>query len=346
MPPNQKFSEELENEAGNFLDAQDKQFGKNKNKYEPINKDQSTPKPTVSSLGTASRGLAIESTISGANDSYWKKVPLENLPSKGLFYGDDAELTIRSAEVSEVRQWSTMDEGDVLDIDDTLNFILEKCCRFKLNGGTTWLSWRDILEIDRLFIIFLIHEITFPAGQNELFTKFECTGTCVDEIKFSDKLKVHSYMLQLFEMPEELMEWYSAEFKCFVVNSTKLNETFYLYMPTIGNVERLRKRIAELRKAGTKVDKPFIKMAPYLIQDWSTFDKKVYQKMQTDSFVWHVNKFTFVNKFVDLLQASRKSMVSTTCPKCGANLTAPIFSKFSFTVKDFFLISGRLNELV
>ena len=139
MPPNQKFSEELENEAGNFLDAQDKQFGKNKNKYEPINKDQSTPKPTVSSLGTASRGLAIESTISGANDSYWKKVPLENLPSKGLFYGDDAELTIRSAEVSEVRQWSTMDEGDVLDIDDTLNFILEKCCRFKLNGGTTWL---------------------------------------------------------------------------------------------------------------------------------------------------------------------------------------------------------------
>ena len=263
-----------------------------------------------------------------------------------MFYPDGAELTIRSAEVGEIRHWSTMDEGDVLEVDDTLNFIMEKCTRFKMNNGRSWMTWRDILEIDRLFIIFLIYEITFPSGQNELFAKFECFTGCTEEDRFSDKIKVRSQMLQMFDLPEELMQWYSPDLKCFMVQSTKLNETFYLYMPTLGNIERLRKQIAEAKNNNRQVDKAFIKMAPYLIQDWSKFNRDEYGRLQNQSFAWHINKFTFVTKFAEQMQMARSSMVSTACPKCGSTLTAPIFSQFSFTVKDLLLISGRLNELV
>jgi hypothetical protein len=327
-----------ENEMLLFLDQEDIKYGKNSN--QDITENQSHQ-----SLGQA-KTATVDSTISGSNDGYWKRVPLENLPSTGLFYAEDTELTIRAASVSEIRQWSTIDESDILDIDDKLNFILEKCVRLKLSGGRSWLTWRDVLEVDRLYIVFLIYEITFANGQNELYAKFECTGSCSEDGGFKDSLQIKSSMLQIFDLPSEIMTWYSPQYRCFEVVSDKLNETFYLYMPTVGVIERLRKRISEVKSKGRQVDKAFVKVVPYLIQDWSKLGTTDYANLQSDSFGWHINKFTFITKFSELLKNSRETSVTALCPKCGSKLTAPIFSQYSFTIKDLFLISGRLDELV
>jgi hypothetical protein len=331
-----------EDEVQAFLESEDAKYGKNSNNS---NKSIEPEKP-VTSLGQAISAGPIQSTISGANDNFWKNIPLENLPSRGLFYAKGSELTVRAATVSEIRHWSTIDDSDVLDIDDKLNFIIEKCTRFKVNGGQSWLTWRDISEVDRLYIIFVIHEITFPEGQNELFTKIACTQTCSEDGAWSDDVKVRSNMLQLFDLPEEVEVWYSDEYRCFEVVSQKLNETFYLYMPTLGVIERLRKRIAESKLTGRQIDKSFIKIAPYLIQDWSKFGQEQYSSIQSESFSWNLNKFTFITKFSEMMQASRDNSIGTICPKCGSKLSSSIFSSDSFTIKDLFLISGRLNELI
>ena len=204
-----------------FLEEEDLKYGKNSN-AKPND-------PVKTDLGIAASAV-IESSIAGSNDGFWKNIPLSNLPSKGLFYAEGSELTVRSATVSEIRQWSTIDESDMLDVDDKLNFILEKCTRFKIKGGTSWLTWRDILEIDRLYIIFTIHEISFPNGENELFTKFECSGACSEEGKFSEQVLVRSEMLQIFEAPEEVMQWYSNEYRCFEVVSKKLNGLLVIFL--------------------------------------------------------------------------------------------------------------------
>lgn len=321
---------ELEREAEAFLEQADRQHGKNQ---------------VGSSLGTAI-SMQMESNISGANDSPWKKVPLTNLPSQGLFYPDGAELTIRAADVSEIRHWSTMDENDLLEVNDTINFVIEKCCRFKVDGGRMWLSWKDITDIDRLYIVFLIHEITFPRGQNQLLAKIECTDGCPSEDPYYEEVLVRSSMLQLFELPEEVRQWYSNEYKCFVVESAKLNEVFYLYVPTIGTVDRIRAVISEIKKSGAKIDKSFLKIVQYLVQDWSKFNKAEYIKLQNETMSWHINKFTFVVKFAEMMNSASKSEFMMLCPKCGSKITKSLFSRTSFTVKDLFLISGRLNELV
>jgi hypothetical protein len=323
-------------DAMKFLEEEDKKYGKNS----AVSTEEAAPE-----LGRAISSQS-ESSIAGPNDGFWKNLPLENLPSRGLFYPEGSELTVRSATVSEIRQWSTIDETDMLDVDDKLNFILEKCTRFKIKGGASWLTWRDLLEIDRLYIIFVIHEISFPNGENSLFTKFECTAACSEEGNFSDSILVRSDMLQIFEPDEELMNWYSSKYRCFEVVSEKLKETFYLYMPTVGTVERLRKRISEERREGRKPDKAFIKVAPYLIQDWNSFGKKEYTDIYRESMVWPINKFSFITKFSELMERSRSEIISTSCPKCGSKLTNPLFSRGGFTLKDFFLVSGRLSELV
>jgi hypothetical protein len=288
----------------------------------------------------------LESTISGANDSHWKNVPLENLPSKGLFLPDGSEITIKSATVTEIRQWSTMDENDKLNVDDNLNFVIEKCCRLKIRGGKQWLTWRDITELDRLYLIFLIQEMTFSDEQNSLFLKFACPGPCTDLDRWKDEVRVRSSMLNFVELPDEVMKYYSSQYKCFEMESAKLNETFYVYMPTIGAVEKLRARIIQAKADGRKIDKAFIPIAAYLIQDWQSFNQQAYYDLSSENFAWHLNKFTFVTKMVKMIESARSSMVTTQCPRCGKTISNPLFSKSGFTVKDLFFISGGLDELI
>lgn len=334
---------DLLEEGSAFLEKQDSIYGKNKDTVE------SPTKPLASTVAP-NLGKAVaqtnDSTISGANDSHWKIVPLTNLPSRGLFYPEGTEITVKAASVSEVRQWSTMDENDRLNIDDTLNFIIERCARIRTPGAKTWMTWRDISELDRLALIFIIHEITFTGNQNSLSVKFTCPGPCVDERPWSDMVRIYSPMLSFIDLPEDIMQFYRPEYKCFVIESAKLQETFYLYMPTIGAIEKLRARIANAKNDGVSIDKAFIKIAPYLIQDWQSFTQEAYYNLSRENFSWNINKFTFVTKFVDLLEQARRSMVSTKCPKCGNTVSTPLFSKSGFTIKDLFFISGGLNQLI
>lgn len=341
--------DDLVREGSEFLEQQDKIHQKNRNIEETKAPTEDVPQekqtnPFPANLGKARNNPFDVSTVGGANDSHWKNIPLENLPSQGLFYPDGTEITIKSATVSEVRQWSTMDEADKLDVDDTLNFIIEKCCR--VQNKSARLSWRDVSELDRLALVFMIQEITFPGEENVLYSKFACPGPCTEETPWKGSLRVSSPMLSFIEFPEEIMQFYNAEYKCFVVDSKKLNETFYLYLPTLGTIEKLRARISQVKADNRSIDKAFITIAPYLIQDWQSFTQQAYYDMSRENFKWHVNKFTFVTKFVKLLETARNSMVGASCPQCGKPVSTPLFSKSGFTIKDLFFISGGLNELI
>jgi hypothetical protein len=142
--------------------------------------------------------------ISQPNQLGWKNLPLENLPSKGRFYVDSFTIAIKSATVAEIRHWSTIDETDMISVDDQLNYILERCAEVRINNEVV--SWKEILEIDRFFIIFKIQELTFPNGENQLPQKFECLCTTP---KYSEKLTIESSTIvnskieDISNMPQE-----------------------------------------------------------------------------------------------------------------------------------------------
>jgi hypothetical protein len=324
-------------DAQSFLEQTDRAYGKN----------TVEPQKPINSLGNAAiTEQPIASTISGANDSFWKNLPIQNLPSGGIFYPDDTEITVRAANVGEIRHWSTIDESDALSIDDMLNFILEKCLRIKTKDTAAWLSWRDICDVDRMYLIFAIHEQTFPNKENVLWTRFECNGACSAETKFSTEVRTTSSLLQNYELSEEMLPYFRQDYKCFEIVSEKLNETFYLYAPTLGVIERIKAKITSERKKGRSVDKAFIKVLPYLIQDWNSFDDAEYTKLKNESLSWHINKFSFIDRFANLYQDGKSLNTTMACPKCGDKMTSPLFLGSSFTIKSLFLISGRLDELV
>ena len=75
----------------------------------------------------------------------YHSVDLDTLFSRGRFYPEGAKLAIRSAKVAEIRHFSTMNEANILDIEDKLNNIVKTCTRF--TTATKTLSYKDIYHI-------------------------------------------------------------------------------------------------------------------------------------------------------------------------------------------------------
>ena len=93
------------------------------------------------------------------------------LPSGGMFYNEKSEISIRAAKVSEIRHFSTVDENNVLDIDEKLNNIVESCVR--ITSGSKRMSYRDILEEDRFYLVLAIRDLTFPEPESQLTVPYQ-----------------------------------------------------------------------------------------------------------------------------------------------------------------------------
>lgn len=285
-----------------------------------------------------------ESIIHSAADMLYKNMPIENLPTQGIFYPKGIEITFRSADVAEIRHWSTIDENDMLDMDSKMNFILEKCVRLK--GPDGWLSWEDLIEIDRFHLLFCIHEITFPNGENKLMLKFKCPPTCQGDGSYRESVQLKSTMLNMLTIPDDLMQYYNPEERCFVKVSQKLNETIRFYLPTIGVSKKIKNIIKDAQQEGSFVDISFVKIAPYLIKDWRNLDEKKLEKLRMDTFTWGKNKTLFINGIADKIEKTVNLTVKKECPKCHVTLEAPIFFRGGFTIKSLFAVSDKLDELI
>ena len=109
-----------------------------------------------------------------------QRLNLSLLPSKGRFYRDDFEIFIRAARVGEIRDFSTVDENNIRDVDDKLNGVIINCT--KVMYGPQRGSYKDILEEDRIYVLLAIRELTFKEGEQKLLmpvTKKSCkNSTC------------------------------------------------------------------------------------------------------------------------------------------------------------------------
>lgn len=328
-------------EARRFLDEQDKKFGVNTRPPEELEVTQEEP-TKATSLGKAQSHLYMEE-LSGAAESPWKILSMETLPSQGLFYPKDAEILLRSAKTKEIRHWSTIDEHDPIDVREKINFILSACTKFKIKGNPMSLNFNDFLEIDKYHILFRIYELTFPNQENKLWAYIKCSNTQCGHV---NQTQVTSQNLIGFKYPAELMKWYSEEERCFVVNSEKLGETLKFYMPTIGIKNKFRQRQLKDESSGVQIDKSFYKHGPYLLNGWRRVDHDVLSELKMSSIGWGDNKFLIIYKFTDLLEKDTLNKAGSVCEKCKTQTESHIFLGGSFTVKDIFIISAGLDELI
>lgn len=271
----------------------------------------------------------------------WIPLSVDDLPTGGIFYSTDTKLEIRSASVEEIKHWSTLDPTNFLQINENLNFILKSGAH--IYNGVTKVSykWDDIIEIDRLYIIFRISELTFPDKNNKLVMHIPCG----DRDNTKEEVFITSDKLHLLDIDSELYRIYDENERCFVKN-TKDGEKLKFYLPTVSVATAIKKYLMQKRNEGENMN-PFIsKILPCVINDGSLVNDEYIEKLRMETVNWSKNKVLYVNGIVDLINESSKMIVKHTCEKNGAALEVPLFFRGEPSIKNLFSVSEGLDELI
>jgi hypothetical protein len=260
----------------------------------------------------------------------------ENFPSKGLFYGSDTRFFIRAAEVKEIRHFSTIDEQDPFSVDEALNEILKSCLMIRRPGKQ--MSFKDLKEEDRIHIILSIRELTFSKGENQLIIKSVC-GDCSHE----NDVKIMNNSFQRNELDEKILKYFDDETRMFVVN-TKSNGNIKISPPSIGIMMEVTKYIRKRQQENKKLDQSFIKILPYLVQEWRGFSEQAISNLEIEFLQWNTTKYQTMYSLVDMCRVGVKEKLYTNCEKCSSELQTPI--SFPGGIKSLFLVSDIAGELL
>lgn len=301
----------------------------------PINPVTGRPSPLGYNQQVVNRHLGV--TGDAPLESGYKKIDVSYLPSQGLFYPPGAQITIRSASVREVRHWSSIDESDLIDVNERLNYILDTCCRINF-PGEGHVTYKSLSDFDRLYLILAIQEISFPSQD----TKLKMNITC-PECQNEDTITVTKDAIKPIDLSEKLLKYYNEEERCFVFKDDSKNLNLTLYIPTIGISSFLTSFLKKKIQANEHFDKDFIKMAPFVFRHWRELNEKTFLNKATDSFKWSIEEISTIVRFVEVLQKGNSTEIQHVCSKCSTEVTAPL--SFRGGLKSLFLVESVLDPL-
>ena len=293
----------------------------------------------VSSLG--------KSQISNKPISFemgWKNIPVSILPSEGKYYPPGTKIAIRSAEVREIRHFSTIDEDDKLDIEEKLTHIIDRCSRMEFhNEGVV--SYKDLKQEDRFFIIMAIRDLTFLKGENSIILKPKKNCNQTVDCPFNDGIELRTGVLSSYVLDENISKYYNEETRGFVFNIKKINKSINLYIPSIGVTQEIVSFVKECDKKNIEVDEGFLNIAPFLFNEWRDLNFQVILSRMKESDYWTKEEFSLYFELSERIKVGTKLEVNQKCPICGdMEVTARI--NFPDGLRSLFVISNIFRELL
>jgi hypothetical protein len=321
------MSKEFENAAER--DMESREF--NANQTEETQQEQ----PKITSLGKAT-GYENEGRDEPALLPGYIETWSENFPSKGLFYPTGTRFFIRSAEVREVRHFSTINEQDPFSIDEALNEILKSC--LMIRQPNRQMSFKDLREEDRIHLILAVRDLTFPKGENQLIIKTPCK-----ECNHENEVKITNESFEHNEVDQKMEKYYNEETRRFEIQ-TKSNGTIIMTPPSIGVMMEVTKYIQKRQQEGKKLDQSFIKVLPYLQLEWRGFNEAAINNLEIEFMSWSSTKYQTMYSLTDMCRIGVKEILKKECEKCGSEVTTPI--SFPGGIKSLFVVSDISGELL
>lgn len=262
----------------------------------------------------------------------WQQLAIKDLPSRGLFYPEDTKIYVRAATGGEIKHWSTMSTDDLEHISDHINYIIEKCCKISI-PGTEHMggSWKDLIDIDRLYILFAIRDFTFPKGHNEL--EFP--------VSENESIPISKDCIDFIELSDELMQYYNEENRCFMLEF-KNGTVIPLYMSSIGTSMWLQNYAHQKQNAREQMDADFFLYAPLLVKNYRKLTTRSYEKMIEESDNWGIDQWSAVSYFRDSIMAATSPVIKYN-DKAGMERSAPLTFRGGF--KSIFAVSNPLSGL-
>ena len=264
-------------------------------------------------------------------------VDLNALPA-GIFYKAGTKIMIRAAEVSEVQAYSAIVNENLVDVTEKMNEMLSRCVRVKFANGMVG-SYKDIRDNDRIYLIFMIRELTFQKNIN-LAKDVKC-DECEHEFKIQYRAtptKDYPKTFVNFDIKDEMKPHFDTTERAFVFNVN--GKIWKLAPPTISLQEDffnyIKKEVEEKRKPNVA----FMKIIPYTLvhlrkitEDGIKAKEKEFKEMKD------MDEFLFLNDAVSKMEFGIKEL-SVMCPSCGlevhSDFTFPEGAANIFTIPNIF----------
>ena len=263
-------------------------------------------------------------------------VPLELLPC-GLFYKAGTRISIRGAKVQEVQAYSVVDDNNYLDITEKMNQILSSCVKYTYANGMLG-SYKDLRDGDRLFLIFMIRELTFPGGKN-LSKDVTCDNCNTDfkmELRATSSDKVTKSFVN-YEMSDKIVKFFDPPERVFVFTIDDVD--YKLAPPTIGIQEIFFGDIKSKVQIEKNPNVAFLKLASFLLHDRTKITLDGIKAKEQEFKRMDMKTFQILNQAVNQIIFGIKEMKNN-CPSCGlevhTDMVFPAGASTIFVIPDAF----------
>ena len=180
---------------------------------------------------------------------------IKELPC-GEFYPSGTVFMVRPAQVREIQSYSMVDDNNFYDIVEKMNDILQSCVRVKYSDGKIG-SYIEVKDQDRLFLVFLIRELTFQQG-NSLTVNSKCS--CGQDVQMELKRDHFSF----HEIDEKLERYFSASTRTYHFSTINGRE-FELTPPNIGLQKSFTDYILKESNEKRTPNLSFLKIIPFML---------------------------------------------------------------------------------
>jgi len=180
---------------------------------------------------------------------------IKELPC-GEFYPSGTVFMVRPAQVREIQAYSMVDDNNFYDIVEKMNDILQSCVRVKYPDGKVG-SYIEVKDQDRLFLVFLIRELTFQQG-NSLTVNSKCS--CGEDVQMELKRDHFSF----HEIDEKLERYFSASTRTYHFSTINGRE-FELTPPNIGLQKSFTDYILKESNEKRTPNLSFLKIIPFML---------------------------------------------------------------------------------
>jgi len=263
----------------------------------------------------------------------WHEIPMSSLPSAGKFYPADAVLKIRAAKVAEVRHFSTIDEQNILDVDEKLNAIVESCVN--ISSKSVRMSYKDLCEEDRFILILSVRDLTFPEPENSLKVDY------TDKKGKSHDVEIKREYFNYFNIPEEIERYYSSELRLYIIQTKSYGE-IYMRPPSIGVMQEVTKYIKERQEKGMEIDQSLLQLAPFIATNWRAFNQKKLFELEIEMNGWSNGQYLLLYKLAEKMKIGIQPEMNVMIE--NEEVSIPI--NFRDGIKSLFIVQDLSGELI
>lgn len=229
----------------------------------------------------------------------------------GKFYPAGTVLMIRPAQVKEIQAYSMVDDNNFYDVIEKMNDMLRSCVRIKYSNGEIG-TYLDIKDQDRIYLIFMIRELTFQQG-NSLSVKVSCSDCGIE-----NEMELIRKNFRFHEFDENLMKYYNKSTGSFTFK-TKSKNTWEVSPPNIGLQKSFTDYIIKENSEKKTPNLAFLKIIPFLLNGLNTISYDDIKKKLVEFEKMGDMDFQFLNSAISKMTFGIKELRKK-CSSCGMEI--------------------------